>query len=70
MPYTRQDLVKDTVDAIKNLRIQARRAREAGDMITLSSLMGDLEALKICLVTDVERLIGDLEEEKLGGKSA
>jgi hypothetical protein len=56
-------IVKDILDAIRSVRLRAKRALDGNDQIAYSSLMGDLYALEACLVIETEKLVNYLDKK-------
>ncbi len=47
--------IKMTMDAIKSVKEQAKKAAQLGDFVKYKELMSNLLALENCLVTEVDK---------------
>lgn len=56
--------VKMTMDAIYAVRRRVHAAAQANDQNAVRTLMGDLTALNVCLVAEVQSLINELDKMK------
>lgn len=55
--------VRDTLAAIHSVKERSRKALEVQDFAEFHKLMGDLAALKVCLVSEAGYLIDDLDKK-------
>lgn len=59
------EIVKDILSAIKSVRGRAQAAMDAKDFDGFAKLMGDLYALEVCLVSETEKLVAEIETPPL-----
>lgn len=64
--------VKMTLDAIYDAKARAHKAYEDSDSMAYNRIMGDVNALHVCLVGEVQSLVNELSKVKMvyvqGGK--